>query len=185
MQMETLEDLYVDVLKDLYDAEGQILKALPKMAKAASSPELQKGFQEHFTQTQRHVERLNQVFEQVGKTPKKKKCKAMEALLEEGKELMNADSEAEVLDAALIAAAQKVEHYEIAGYGCARTYADLLQQGKASELLEKTLDEEKLTDKKLSELAMSEINIEAADEESDESASPKSHKAPATRSRKK
>src|SRR5262245_42642840 len=162
MQFETMQDLYQDVLMDLYDAEHQILKALPKMARAANSEELQNGFEQHLNQTQTHVERLDQVFEQLGKSAKRKKCKAIEGLLEEGKELMDSVTDSEVLDAGLIAAAQKVEHYEIAAYGCARTYADLLDQGGASDLLQQTLDEEKTTDKKLTELAVNGINLEAA-----------------------
>jgi ferritin-like metal-binding protein YciE len=164
MQIETMQELYVDVLKDLYDAEQQILKALPKMAKAAHSEELRDGFQEHFAQSQTHVERLDQVFEELGRTAQRKKCKAIEGLLEEGKELMESVSDPEVLDAGLIAAAQKVEHYEIATYGCARTYAELLEQEGASELLQQTLDEEKMTDKKLTELAVNQINLDAAEE---------------------
>jgi ferritin-like metal-binding protein YciE len=163
MQIETMQELYLDVLKDLYDAEQQILKALPKMAKAANSEDLRNGFEEHLAQTQTHVERLDQVFEQIGETAKRKKCKAIEGLLEEGKELMDSASDPEVLDAGLIAAAQKVEHYEIATYGCARTYAELLDQGGATDLLQQTLDEEKLTDRKLTELAVSQINLEAAE----------------------
>lgn len=167
MQIETMQELYVDVLKDLYDAEQQILKALPKMTRAASSRELKAGFEEHLKQTQIHVERLDQVFEQMGETGKRKKCKAIEGLLEEGKELMEFVSDAEVLDAGLIAAAQKVEHYEIASYGCARTYAQLLDLNDASELLQETLDEEKQTDQRLTELAVTQINLEAAESGSD------------------
>jgi ferritin-like metal-binding protein YciE len=163
MNLDTLKDLYVDVLRDLYDAENRILKALPKMAKAASSIELQEGFQEHLRQSEEHVGRLDRVFEYVGEPARRKKCKAMEGLLEEGKELLESDSHPEVLDAGLIAAAQKVEHYEIAGYGCARTYAQLLGQNEALELLQQTLDEEKQTDEKLTELAMSRINLDAAE----------------------
>jgi ferritin-like metal-binding protein YciE len=170
MKLETLKDLYVDVLRDLYDAENQILKALPKMAKAASSTGLQEGFQEHLQQSEEHVERLNQVFQFLGEPAKRKKCRAMEGLLEEGKELLESDSDREVLDAGMIAAAQKVEHYEIAGYGCARTYAELLGQDEAVDLLQQTLDEEKRTDEKLTELAMSHINLEAADLEEREAA---------------
>lgn len=161
MNLNTLKDLYVDVLKDLYDAENQILKALPKMAKAASSTELQEGFQEHLQQSEGHVERLEQVFEFAGEPAKRKKCKAMEGLLEEGKELLESDSDPEVLDAGMIAAAQKVEHYEIAGYGCARAYAQLLGENEAVELLQQTLDEERRADEKLTELAMSQINLAA------------------------
>jgi ferritin-like metal-binding protein YciE len=143
MQIDTMQELYLDVLKDLYDAEQQILKALPRMVDAANSEELRSGFQQHLSQTQGHVERLNQVFEEMGETDKRKRCKAIEGLLEEGEELMESVSDPEVLDAGLIAAAQKVEHYEIAGYGCARTYAELLNQTSASDLLQQTLDEEK------------------------------------------
>jgi ferritin-like metal-binding protein YciE len=161
MKMESLQDLYEDVLRDTLDAESQLLKALPRMAKAATSEELRDGFEAHLKQTETHVERLKQVFEQLGKSARRKKCKGMEALMEEGRELMEEDADPEVLDAGLIAAAQKVEHYEIAAYGCARTYADLLDQGKASTLLQKTLEEEKMTDEKLTQLA-SEINVSAA-----------------------
>src|SRR5687767_2394417 len=186
MQIETMQELYVDVLKDLYDAEQQILKALPKMAKAANSEELRDGFQEHLAQTQTHLERLDQVFAQIGETAKRKKCKAIEGLLEEGKELMESVSDREVLDAGLIAAAQKVEHYEIATYGCARTYAELLDQEGASGLLQETLDEEKLTDEKLTELAVSQINLEAAEEGAEASeAQPMTRKRPTARGRKK
>jgi ferritin-like metal-binding protein YciE len=162
MKLETLRDLYIGVLNDLYDAESRIVKALPKLAKAASSAELQQGFQEHLEQSKGHVDRLEQVFEDLGIPAKRKKCKAIEGLLEEGKELMEAESDSEVLDAGLIAAAQKVEHYEIASYGCVRTYAELLGENEAAALLEQTLEEEKQTDEKLSQLA-SQINIEAKD----------------------
>ena len=186
MQIETMQELYVDVLKDLYDAEQQILKALPKMAKAANSEELRDGFQAHLAQTQAHVERLEQVFEQIGETAKRKKCKAIEGLLEEGKELMESVSDREVLDAGLIAAAQKVEHYEIATYGCARTYAELLDQAGATDLLQQTLDEEKLTDQKLTELAVNQINLEAAEGSPDVSEEePVTRKRPTARAYKK
>jgi ferritin-like metal-binding protein YciE len=160
MEMQDLRDLFVEELKDLYSAENQIIKALPKMIRAASSEELKAGFTEHLEQTKLQVQRLEQIFKNVGENPKGKKCKGMEALLVEGKELMEEDASAEVLDAGLIAAAQHVEHYEIAGYGCVRTYAELLGDKKAVQLLQKTLDEEKETDTKLTELAR-EINVEA------------------------
>jgi ferritin-like metal-binding protein YciE len=163
MKVETLRDLYVGVLKDLYDAENRIVKALPKLAKAASSAELQQGFQEHLEQSKGHVERLEEVFEDLGVPAKRKKCKAIEGLLEEGKELMEAESHSEVLDAGLIAAAQKVEHYEIASYRSARTYAELLGEDQAAALLEQTLEEEKQTDERLSQLVTSQINIEPKD----------------------
>lgn len=160
MNMESLRDLYVEELKDLYSAENQILKALPKMIKAATSPELKAGFEEHLQQTRGQVGRLEKIFKQLDESPKGKKCKGMEGLLEEGKELMEEDAEPEVLDAGLIAAAQHVEHYEIAGYGCVRTYAELLGDKTAANLLQETLDEEKETDEKLTMIAKS-INVEA------------------------
>lgn len=160
MEMEDLKDLYIEELKDLYSAENQIIKALPKMIKAASSEELKAGFEEHLEQTKNQVARLEKIFENLDASPKGKKCKGMEGLLEEGKELMEEDAEADVLDAGLIAAAQHVEHYEIAGYGCVRTYAELLGDKQAVKLLQQTLDEEKETDMKLTELARS-INVEA------------------------
>ncbi|MDR3623444.1 MAG: ferritin-like domain-containing protein [Paludisphaera borealis] len=162
MKLESLKELYIEELRDIYSAEKQITKALPKMAKAASSPDLQAAFKEHLEQTKVHVERLEQIFEQLGTSPKGKTCKAMEGLVEEGSELMEEDAEPEVLDAGLIAAAQRVEHYEIAAYGTVRTYAELLKEKKAVGLLQETLDEEGETDKKLTELATSLVNLEAA-----------------------
>jgi ferritin-like metal-binding protein YciE len=161
MKLASLKDLFVSELKDLYSAEGQILKALPKMAKAASSPELRAAFEEHLEQTQGHVERLEQIFETLGTSPKGKKCKAMEGLIEEGKEILEADGEPTVRDAGLIAAAQRVEHYEMAGYGCVRTYAKVLQDEQSASLLQETLDEEEETDKKLTQIAESTVNAEA------------------------
>lgn len=161
MQMQSLQDLFVDQLKDLYNAEGQLVKALPKMAKAASNPQLQQAFTQHLDQTKEHVSRLEQVFEKLGASPKGKKCKAMEGLIEEGKEMMDEDAEPEVMDAGLIAAAQRVEHYEIAGYGCVRTYAKMLGDEEAARILQKTLDEEGQTDKLLTDLAERVINVEA------------------------
>ncbi len=160
MKMESLEELFVEKLRDLYSAENQIIKALPKMVKAASSKELRNGFEEHLEQTRQHVERLDQIFEELDENPKGKKCTGMEGLLKEGKELMEEDIDPEVLDAGLIAAAQHVEHYEIAGYGCVRTYAELLGFSNATKLLQQTLDEEKQTDAKLTSLA-EEINVQA------------------------
>jgi ferritin-like metal-binding protein YciE len=160
MEMENLKDLLVDELKDLYSAENQITKALPKMAKAASSPELKQGFEDHLKQTKDQIARLEQIFKELEESPKGKKCHGMEGLLEEGKELMSEDAEPEVMDAGLISAAQRVEHYEIAAYGTVRTYARLLGMSKVVKLLEVTLREEKETDEKLSGLA-EEINVEA------------------------
>ena len=157
-----LEELLVDELKDLYSAENQIIKALPKMAKAASSPELKRAFERHLEETRRQVERLNQIGEALDIRLTGKKCKGMEGLIEEGKEIMEEDLDDNAIDAGLIGAAQKVEHYEIAGYGTARTHAELLGHTKVAKLLQQTLDEEGATDKKLTALAESIINVEAA-----------------------
>jgi ferritin-like metal-binding protein YciE len=160
MNLTSLEALYIAELKDLYSAEKQLVKALPKMAKAATDKDLKKGFEHHLKQTRVHVERLEKVFKQLEASPRGKKCTAMEGLIAEGEELTKEESEPEVLDAALIAAAQKVEHYEIAGYGCVRTYAQLLGDHKSADLLQQTLNEEADTDKALTGLA-SNINVDA------------------------
>ncbi len=160
MEMESLKELMIDELKDLYSAENQILKALPKMIKKATSAELKSGFEKHLKETEGHVERLEKIFQQLEASPRGKKCKGMEGVIEDGKELMEEDAEPEVMDAGLIGAAQHVEHYEIAGYGCVRTYAELLGLSDVAGLLQKTLDEEKATDEKLTQLA-SKINVEA------------------------
>lgn len=167
MRESTLKELYLDELKDLYDAENQLVKALPKMAKAATSEDLRSGFEEHLEQTKGHVQRLEQVFKLLGEKAKGKKCHGMEGLVSEGKEMMEEDFEPDVMDAALISAAQRVEHYEIAAYGTVRTYADILGQNEAVSLLEETLSEEKETDEKLTELAQS-INLQAAESEGEE-----------------
>ena len=158
-----LEELLIDELKDLYSAENQIIKALPRMAKAASSPELKRAFERHLEETRRQVERLDQIGEALDVRLTGKKCKGMEGLIEEGKEIMSEDLEEAALDAGLIGAAQKVEHYEIAGYGTARTHASMLGMNKVAKLLQQTLDEEALTDKKLTQLAESIINVEAVE----------------------
>lgn len=163
MEIDSLRKLYVEELKDLYSAEKQILQALPKMAKKATNPQLKAGFQEHLRQTEEQVKRLDLIFEGLGKSGRGKKCKGMEGLLEEGKEVMQEDMDEETRDAALIAAAQRVEHYEIAGYGTVRTYAQLLGETEAAKLLQQTLDEEGATDKKLTALAEA-INVEAMEE---------------------
>jgi len=172
MKMQDLQDLFVDLMKDLYSAENQLVKALPKMAKAASNAELKAGFEEHLEQTKEQAARIEEICKMLEVTPKGKKCAGMEGLIEEGKELMEEDAEESVLDAGLIAAAQKVEHYEIAAYGTARTWARQLELDDAVGLLEKTLAEEKETDEKLTELATALINEEAEagaeDEGSDE-----------------
>jgi ferritin-like metal-binding protein YciE len=162
--METLEDLFVHDLKDLYHAENQLLKALPRMAKKASAPELRRAFEMHLKQTEQQVKRLERVFDSLGEKAKGKPCKGMQGIIEEGKEMMGEDMEDDVLDAALIAAAQKVEHYEIAAYGTARTYAEMLGNDTAAKLLQQTLDEEGETDKKLTQLAEQLVNVEAATE---------------------
>lgn len=161
MELETLKDLYIHGLKDLYSAEKQLIRALPKMAKAASNEQLQAAFEEHLEQTKEHVARLERVLESHDETTRGPKCKAMEGLVEEGSELIEEESDPEVLDAGLIEAAQKVEHYEIASYGCARTYAQLIGDKEGARILQTTLNEEGATDKKLTELAMSTINVAA------------------------
>jgi ferritin-like metal-binding protein YciE len=159
-KVATLNELLVEELKDLYSAETQITKALPKMAKAASHKELKAAFQEHLEETKAQIERLERVMELLEATPKGKKCKAMEGLIEEGEEKLELKAEPAIKDAALIGAAQKIEHYEIAGYGTARTFAEILGQNEVAELLQATLDEESATDEKLTELAET-INEEA------------------------
>jgi ferritin-like metal-binding protein YciE len=161
VEINSLRELYVEHLRDLYDAENQLIKALPKMAKEASSDELRQGIEEHLEQTRGQAERLEQIFEQLGERPKGKKCKGMQGLIEEGQETLDEDMEEDTKDAAIIAAAQRVEHYEISGYGTARTYANLLGENEAAELLEETLNEERETDQKLTQLA-EQINVEAA-----------------------
>lgn len=156
-----LEELLVDELKDLYSAEKQIIAALPKMAKAASSPDLRRAFERHLEETRRQLERLEQIGEDLEVKLSGKKCKGMEGLIDEGKELMEEDLDENALDAGLIGAAQKVEHYEIAAYGTARTHAEMLGYTKVARLLQQTLNEEGATDKKLTQLAESIINVEA------------------------
>jgi ferritin-like metal-binding protein YciE len=160
MELSTLQDLFIDHLKDLKDAESQLTKALPKMAKAASSPALKNAFEGHLEQTKMHLQRAEQILEELTGNTRGKKCRAMEGLIEEGAELMKENADPEVMDAGLIAAAQKVEHYEIASYGTVRTYAQLMGQGKIAQMLQQILDEEGKADKKLAQIAES-INIEA------------------------
>ena len=163
MQMENLQDLLKEDLKDVLHAENQIIKALPKMIKTASNPQLQEAFQMHLEETKQQVDRLEQVMQMMGMPVKGKTCKAMQGIIEEGKEVMSEDAEDDVMDAALIGAAQKVEHYEIATYGTLCTYAELLGLRDAKRLLGQNLEEEKRTDAKLTQLAESVINLEAAD----------------------
>jgi ferritin-like metal-binding protein YciE len=176
MSMDSLKDLYIDELKDLYNAENQLLKALPKMAKKASAPELKRAFQDHLVQTEGHVNRLEKIFKGLGEKPTGKTCKAMKGLVEEGKEIIEEDGDESVLDAALIGAAQRVEHYEIAGYGVVRTFASLLGENSAVDLLQRTLNEEGETDKKLTALAESVINVDASEAEEDEKPKSKAKK---------
>ena len=162
MKATTLKDVYVDELRDLYNAEQQLIKALPKMAKAATSEDLRQGFEEHLEQTKGHAQRLEQILSRYKATTRGAKCKGMEGLVAEGAEMIEEEADAEVKDAGLIAAAQRVEHYEIAGYGTARTYAELLGDQEGTKLLQTTLEEERQTDQRLSKLATSAINVAAA-----------------------
>ena len=153
MEMNDLQDLFIEELKDLYSAEKQLLKALPRVAKGAENPELKTALQNHVKQTEVHVQRLERIFEKLGTSGRGKKCKGMEGLIEENKEMLEEDADPEVMDAGLIVGCQKVEHYEIAGYGSVVTFAKLLAQ---------TLDEEERADKLLTEIAESSINVQAA-----------------------
>jgi ferritin-like metal-binding protein YciE len=163
MELETLKDLYIHELKDLHSAEKQLVKALPKMAKAATNEDLAAGFEEHLEQTEEHVARLEKILASHDESIRGPKCKGMEGLIEEGKEMMEEEGDDDVRDAGLISAAQRVEHYEIAGYGCARTYAEELGDDTGASLLSHTLEEEKATDEKLTELAKTVVNIRAAE----------------------
>jgi ferritin-like metal-binding protein YciE len=180
METNRLKHLYVEELKDLYSAETQMVKALPKMIKAATSEDLRTGFEEHLEQTKGHVSRLEEIFKVLGESPKGKKCKGMEGLIKEGGEMIAEDPTPEELDAGLISAAQRVEHYEIAAYGCVSTYAKLLGEDEAASLLRETLEEEKKTDEKLTQLAES-INLEAAGSEEEEEGNNRSRKTKAAR----
>ena len=164
MKIDTLEELYISELRDLYSAENQLLKALPKMAKGASSDELKDAFEKHLEQTRGHVERLEEIFEQLDESPKGKTCHGMKGLIEEGSEILQEDGEDFVLDAGLIVAAQKVEHYEIASYGSVCTFAQLLGKNEAASLLQATLDEESEANEILNGLAEGIVNPEALNE---------------------
>jgi ferritin-like metal-binding protein YciE len=162
MEVDTLRDLFVKELSDIYSAEKQIVQALPKMAKAASFPELRRAFENHLEQTKGHLERLDKVFTIFGEKPKRVKCKGMEGLIEEGAEIIKEKGEPAAKDAGLIAAAQRVEHYEMAAYGTVRTYAETLGEDEAAQLLQTTLEEEGKTDEKLTDIAVSAVNPSAA-----------------------
>lgn len=161
MELETLQDLYVEELKDLYSAEKQLVKAIPKMIKAASHRQLRAAFTDHLKKTQEHVRRLERVCKELGVSPRGKKCEGMEGLIKEGASLIRERPDKDVLDAGLIAAAQHVEHYEMAGYGCVRTYARSLGFDAQADILQRTLDEEGEADHHLTAIAESSINIDA------------------------
>ena len=162
MELESLKDLYIHELKDLYSAEKQIIKALPKMIKAAKNEQLAAGFREHLEQTKEQATRLETILKNHGESTRGPKCQGMEGVLKEGEEMIEEDAADEVRDAGLIASAQRVEHYEMAGYGCAKTYANLIGDKEGAALLQQTYSEESDTDKKLSKLAVSVINYKAA-----------------------
>jgi ferritin-like metal-binding protein YciE len=164
VQKESFRELYINELRDLYNAETQLVKALPKMAKAASNDELREAFEEHLRQTSEHVSRLEQIFEQLEEKPSGKRCLGMEGLVKEGAETMKEDYQEDEKDAAIIGAAQRVEHYEMSAYGTVRAFAELLGENEHVSLLEQTLEEEKQADQKLTQLA-EEINPKAAQSE--------------------
>jgi ferritin-like metal-binding protein YciE len=174
--LESLGELLQDELKDIYDAEKQLTKALPKLAKKATSPDLKDAFQEHLQQTETHIERLEQVFDQLGMPPRGKRCEGMKHLIAEGDEMIKDADDDDTRDALMIAAAQKVEHYEISAYGTLRTWANLLGHNDAAALFEETLEEEKETDMKLTGIAESHVNAEAATESDDEEEASRSRK---------
>ena len=165
MKLDSLNTLYVEELKDLYNAENQLVKALPKMVKKATSAELKDAFKEHLEVTKKQIERLEEIFDKLGKSPKGKTCHAMKGLIEEASEIIDEDGEESVIDAALIAAAQRVEHYEMAGYGTVKTFASILGEDDAADLLDQTLQEEGEADHKLTALAEEVVNVEAANQE--------------------
>jgi ferritin-like metal-binding protein YciE len=168
MELDTLRELYVEGLKDLWSAETQLVKALPRMAKAATHPQLKRAFMKHEKQTQQHVKRIERICKELDESPRGKKCVGMEGLIKEGKELIQERPDKDVLDAGLISAAQHVEHYEMAGYGTCRTWARLLGYEAQAQLLQTTLDEEQQTDLDLTTLAESSINLEATSPDDDE-----------------
>lgn len=160
-EKESLQKLYVEQLRDLFSAESQILDALPAMTKATKHAELKRAFQEHYQQTEQQVQRLQRIFDELGEKPEGHTCKGMQGLIAEGDDTIKEYTDSDVLDAALIAAAQRVEHYEMAGYGCARTYAHILGLTEQAALLQRTLDEEGDTDERLTDLAESVVNADA------------------------
>jgi len=194
MEMDSLRELYIDELKDLYSAEKQLVRALPKMVKNATNPQLKEAFENHLAETEGHVARLEQIFESLESSPRGKKCVGMEGLIEEASELLEEDADDDVLDAGLISKAQHVEHYEMAGYGTVRTWAQVLGEDQHVKLLEQTLQEEKNADRLLTQIAESSVNIDAetGDEDEEEEEAPtrsrsgkRSAKRPARSSRKR
>lgn len=187
MKLDSLRTLWIEEMRDLYNAENQLLKALPKLAKKAVTPALKNAFTSHLDETKTHVERLTQIFQDLGEKPGGKVCKAMKGLVEEGAEMIKEKGASSVIDAGLIGAAQRVEHYEMAGYGVVRTFASILGEGEAHGLLQRTLDEEHAADAKLTEIAEATVNDEAEDGEDDapakKSGSKKSTAKKKTRSR--
>jgi ferritin-like metal-binding protein YciE len=182
MEMESLHELYVDELKDLYSAEKQIVKALPKMVKNATNPELKEAFSNHLDETQGHVDRLEKIFQMLGEKAGGKKCKGMEGLIEEAKELLEEDASEEVLDAGMISKAQHVEHYEMAGYGTVRTYAEQLGYADQAKLLQQTLDEEGKANELLTQIAESSVNLEAEEGSEEEETTTRRSDRPVSRS---
>jgi ferritin-like metal-binding protein YciE len=176
MALDTLKHLYLKELRDLYSAESQLVRALPKFTKAATSASLKNAFKDHTKQTKKHVERLNQIFAALGENPAGPKCKGIEGLIKEGKNLLKENGASPVLDTGLIGAAQKIEHYEIAGYGTARTYAQMLRQDEAVNLLQETLNEEGATDERLTELAEAIMSVESEADRLTEIDMPGEHK---------
>ncbi len=167
MKIENLQELFIHELKDIYSAEKQLMKALPKMAKACTNEELRTALEEHLDETEVQVTRLESIFAEFEESTRGVKCVAMEGLIEEGKKVLEEDMEDDVRDCAIICAAQRVEHYEIAAYGCARTFAEQLGHTDAAELLQQTLDEEKAADEKLTQIAVNTVNIDAENEDSE------------------
>jgi ferritin-like metal-binding protein YciE len=178
MELDTLQALYIERLRDLYSAENQIIKAIPKMRKKVTHEELGEAFDTHLEQTREQVARLERIFEDLGEKPTGKHCKGMEGLIAEATELMGEDAEPDVLDAGLIASAQHVEHYEMAGYGTARTYAEMLGMEEHAQLLQQTLNEEEETDRLLTELAQNSVNIDAMTEGEDGESEEEEESAP-------
>ena len=182
MEMQSLHELYVDELKDLYSAEKQIVKALPKMVKNATNPELKEAFSNHLDETEGHVDRLEKIFQMLGEKAGGKKCKGMEGLIEEAKELLEEDATEEVLDAGMISKAQHVEHYEMAGYGTVRTYAEQLGYTDQAKLLQQTLDEEGKANDLLTQIAESSVNLEAEESSDEEESTSRQSDRPVSRS---